>query len=458
MRRMVARVLEREGFSVDVAKSGGAAKQMMEKEAYDLIITDIRMRGLSGLDLLRHVREASPETTVMLVSAYATLEDSVQALQLGGARDLVTKTDGFEEKLKIRVRNLLEVRRLEARVASLEAEQRTRDRSLRIVGASPAIQEVLAVVDRIAGTNATILIQGESGTGKELIAREIHYCSPRRDGEFVSINCGALPDELLESELFGHMKGSFTGAVSAKKGLFEVAHGGSLLLDEIGETSAAMQVKLLRVLQERRFRRVGGTEELEVDVRVIAATNQDLEEMVREERFRKDLFYRINVIPILVPPLRARTGDVSLLAEHFLTRFRSSLGKRIARISDEAMELLEAYAWPGNARELENVIERAVALEMSEMITPDSLSKEVRSAGSLAPGDEDVALPSGEFVLEDYLEQRREAFLQAALARHKGVQSHAAKGLGMSFRSFRYFARKYGLIGGRDTSEETSDK
>ena len=453
LRKTVGYLLKKEGYRFDLAVSGDQAKEMVEKEAYDLVISDISMPGCSGLDLLSHVREVSPRTTVMLVTAYPSHDSAVEALRLGGCRDYLIKPFDTEE-LKIRIRNLLDRRRLEEENAALRRKLSHRYGRKGIIGNSEAMDEVLSMVERIAATSSTVLVQGESGTGKELIARAIHFNSPRRDAEFVSINCGALPDELLESELFGHVKGSFTGAIGDKPGLFEVADGGTILLDEIGETSSAMQVKLLRVLQERRIRRVGGTEEISIDIRVIAATNRDLEAMVREKRFREDLFYRINVIPIQVPPLRARPADIPLLAESFLARFRDAMDKPLGRISDEAMELLEVYRWPGNVRELENVIERAVALEATDAILPESLPKDVRTA-QLPDPEEGAALPSGEFVLEDHLEQRREAYMRSALSRAGGVQSQAARVLGMSFRSFRSFARKYGLIGGRDGAENS---
>jgi DNA-binding NtrC family response regulator len=449
MRTTVSHLLSREGYVCDLAVDGREAKRRLESGSYELVITDLRMKDISGLDLLRHVREVSPDTPVMLFTAFGSREVAIEALQIGGARDLVDKAPGWEELLRKRVRALLKERRLEAENAALREALESRFGFEEIIGRSAAMQEVLSLVRRIAPTNSTVLVQGESGTGKELIARAIHVNGPRRDAEFVSINCGALPDPLLESELFGHVKGSFTGAVATKKGLFEVAHGGTILLDEIGETSTAMQVKLLRVLQERRIRRVGGTEEIDVDVRVIAATNRDLEALVQRGTFREDLFYRIHVIPMLVPPLRARPGDIPLLAEHFLTRFRQAMGKRVARIADEAMALLERYPWPGNVRELENVIERAVALELTDVITPDSLPRDVRQPQPEAAVPE-AQLPAGEFVLESHLEERREALMRAALSRAGGVQSHAARALGMSFRSFRYFARKYGLTGARE--------
>jgi two-component system response regulator PilR (NtrC family) len=307
------------------------------------------------------------------------------------------------------------------------------------------MKEIMEVVGQVAGTASTVLVTGESGTGKELIARAIHHNSARRGHPFISINCGALPDELLESELFGHTRGSFTGAVATRKGFFEVADGGTIFLDEIGDTSAAMQIKLLRALQERTIRRVGGTEEIAVDVRVITATNRDLEALVREKRFREDLFYRINVIPLKLPPLRERKEDIPHLAWHFFDRYKTEMGKRLASISDDAMAALTAYEWPGNIRELQNVIERAVALESSDAIRAASLPLEIRVRQSAARA---LSLELGEegIDLEAMLEEIRERYMREALSRRGGVQSQAARLLRMSFRSFRYFARKYNMV------------
>jgi two-component system response regulator PilR (NtrC family) len=299
------------------------------------------------------------------------------------------------------------------------------------------------------------MISGESGTGKELIARAVHYNSGRGGKQFVSINCGALPDELLESELFGHMKGSFTGATTHKKGLFEVANGGTIFLDEIGETSPAMQIKLLRVLQERKIRRVGGTEEIGVDVRVITATNQELEKMVQEKRFREDLYYRINVIAIRMPALREKPEDIPALAEHFLAKYSEQVGKGISGgISKAALECLESYEWPGNVRQLENVIERAVALEATEQIQPESLPPEVRRRTS-ARAEMSVVLPEGGIDLEQHLEEQRRQYMLEAMERGGGVQTRAAEMLGMTFRSFRYFAKKYNLSGKDGITDST---
>jgi len=315
------------------------------------------------------------------------------------------------------------------------------------------MRAIFELIERVAGTNSTIMISGESGTGKELIARAVHYNSNRRERPFVSINCGALPDELLESELFGHMKGSFTGATANKKGLFEVADGGTIFLDEIGETSAAMQIKLLRVLQERTIRRVGGTDEIAVDVRVITATNQDLATMVQEKRFREDLYYRINVIAIRMPALREKPEDIPALAEHFLGKYRKIVGKPIpGGFSKAALECLENYSWPGNVRQLENVVERAVALESGEAIALESLPGEVRS-GKVDREALGVALPDSGIDLEQYLEDLRRRYMLEAMERSSGVQTRAAELLGMTFRSFRYFAKKYDLTG-RDSAGE----
>jgi two-component system response regulator PilR (NtrC family) len=402
------------------------------------------------VDVLRAAKEIQPDTIVILITAYASTESAIEALKLG-AYDYIIKPFDVEE-MRIVLKNALERRQLERENTLLKRELKETSRFDDLIGESPAMEEVRAMLDRVAGTSSTILISGDSGTGKELAARAIHRRSPRRSKQFVSINCGALPDELLESELFGHVKGSFTGAVATKKGLFEVADGGTIFLDEIGDTSPAMQIKLLRVLQEREIRRVGGTEQLEVDVRVIAATNQDLETLVRERRFREDLFYRINVIAIKMPSLREKREDIPVLANHFLAKYTRIMGKKIKEITPEAMRQLMEYGWPGNVRELENVLERAVALESTDRILPASFSRDVTARpdpGGALP----VSLEDRGIDLETQLEQLRERFMNEALARTRGVQTRAAELLGMSFRSFRYFAKKYNLMEGRDPKE-----
>jgi two-component system response regulator PilR (NtrC family) len=450
MRDLLSIMLRGEGYRVDQADSATRAREMISRASYDLVISDIAMPDGSGVDVLRAAKEAQPDAIVILITAYASTETAIEALKLG-AYDYIIKPFDVEE-MRIVLKNALERRQLERENTLLKRELKEHARFDDLVGQGPAMEEVRAMIERIAPTHSTVLVYGESGTGKELAARAIHRRSPRRAKQFVSINCGALPDELLESELFGHVKGSFTGAVAAKKGLFEVADGGTIFLDEIGDTSPAMQIKLLRVLQEREIRRVGGTESMEVDVRIIAATNQDLEQLVREKRFREDLFYRINVIAIKMPPLREKREDIPTLAGHFLAKYAKMMGKKIREISPEAMRALMDYGWPGNVRELENVLERAVALETSDRILPASFSRDVTARGGSAPGFPAVLTEEG-IDLETQLERLRERFMNEALSRTNGVQTRAAELLGMTFRSFRYFAKKYNLTQGREPKE-----
>ncbi len=457
MRDLMVLMLRKEGYKVEASESGVRAKERLDRnEVFDLAISDISMPGMSGLELLRHFRQVSPESAVILMTAYGSKETAIEALN-EGATYYVEKPFDLDE-IKVVVRKTLEQRRLASENADLRVQNRDLKAQLQgtysfegLVGKSAKMRAIFQLVERIAETGSTIMISGESGTGKELIARAIHYNSGREEQPFVSINCGALPDELLESELFGHMRGSFTGATATKKGLFEVANGGTIFLDEIGETSAAMQIKLLRVLQERRIRRVGGTEEIPVDVRVITATNQDLEQMVREKRFREDLYYRINVIPIRMPALREKPEDIRPLAEHFLAKYSALMGKTARGISEPSLECLEAYQWPGNVRELENVVERAVALEASDVIHPESLPREVRLGKAHRGGEVAVVLPEAGINLERHVEDLRRRYMMEAMERTGSVQTHAAEMLGMTFRSFRYFAKKYSLTG-RDPS------
>ena len=450
MRDLLSIMLKNDGYRVDAAESATRARELISRGSYDLVISDISMPDGSGVDVLRTARETQPDCIVILITAYASTESAIEALKLG-AYDYIIKPFDVEE-LRIVLKNALEKRQLEQENTLLKRELKETSRFDDLVGESPAMEQVKALLDRVAPTNSTVLIWGESGTGKELAARAIHRRSPRRAKQFVSINCGALPDELLESELFGHVKGSFTGAVATKKGLFEVADGGTIFLDEIGDTSPAMQVKLLRVLQERQIRRVGGTEQLEVDVRIITATNQDLESMVREKRFREDLYYRINVIAIKMPPLREKREDLAALANHFLGKYNKIMGKRIREIAPDAMRQLMEYSWPGNVRELENVIERAVALEGSDRILPASFNREIVSRTDEAQ-PLPVVLNDGGIDLETQLERLRERFMNEALSRTQGVQTRAAELLGMSFRSFRYFAKKYNLMESKEPKE-----
>jgi two-component system response regulator PilR (NtrC family) len=442
LRKVLASILEREGHRVDLADSGTVAKEMLGREIYDLIITDVRLPGASGIEVMRTAREVSPDSPVIVITAFASDETAEEARKLGAFNFITKPFDN--EKIVADVKIALGWRRLGNLMASLTGKYRFDQ----LVARSAKMKSIMETVAAIAPTNSTVLLTGESGTGKELIARAIHHNSMRKGGQFVSINCGALPDELLESELFGHVRGSFTGAVASKKGFFEVADGGTIFLDEIGDTSPAMQIKLLRALQEKVIRRVGGTDEIHVDARVLAATNQNLEELVKARTFREDLFYRINVIPISLPPLRDRPEDVPHLAFHFFDRYKQEMGKKLSGISDEAIEILAGYHWPGNIRELQNLIERAVALEPTETIQVQSLPIEVRASGSspsnLLAGSPDLS--DDGIDLEALLEQIREHYMREALKRRSGVQIQAAKLLSMSFRSFRYFAKKYNLI------------
>jgi two-component system response regulator PilR (NtrC family) len=360
-----------------------------------------------------------------------------------GACDYLSKPFDID-LLKMKVREKIDNRQLKQENVLLKRTLGLAHQFANIIGRSPAMLDVFKMIETVARTNSTILLTGESGTGKGLVAQAIHFQSLRRERPLVAVNCGAMPEPLLESELFGHMKGAFTGAATNKKGLLEIAEKGTVFLDEIGEMSAAMQVKLLHVLQERRFRRVGGLEEIQADIRVIAATNQDLTRAVAEGRFREDLFYRINVIPVTLPSLRERSEDIPLLAEHFLAKYAEQMGKPVTGIIPRAMELLMRYDWPGNIRELENVIERAVALEATSAVLPDSLSpslRDVEARGAPTPG----RIPETGFDLGQHVKEIERGYIVQALKRAGGVQVKAAELLGMSFRSFRYYVKKYNV-------------
>ena len=448
MRELLSIVMRREGHEVLLAENGRAAIDLLEREQIDLMISDIKMPDMSGVDVLRAAKKIDRDIIGIMITAFASTETAVEALRMG-AYDYVSKPFNVDE-LKLKVRDALEQRRLRRENILLKRTLQTTHQFSNIIGRSEPMLEVFKLIETIAPTNSTVLVTGESGTGKELVARAIHFNSLRRDQPFVAVNCGALTETLLESELFGHMRGAFTGADSNKKGLVEVADKGTIFLDEIGEMSPLMQVKLLRVLQERKYRRVGGTDELTADIRIIAATNRDLQTRVREGTFREDLFYRINVIPVALPPLRQRREDIPLLAEHFLPRLSERMGKSIVGISAEAADLLAAYDWPGNVRELENALERATALEPSPMILPASLPPHMagQAAGALgtAGGDNgDDVLPEGGIDLEQHVKEIERDYIAQALKRAGGVKVKAAGLLGMSFRSLRYYTKKYKL-------------
>ncbi|MBI2828156.1 MAG: sigma-54-dependent Fis family transcriptional regulator [Acidobacteria bacterium] len=444
MREMLRIVLGRDGYDVVVAANGTEGIERLRAEPFDLLLSDIRMPDLSGVDVLREAKRINHEIVAFMMTAFASTDTAVEAMRLG-ALDYFTKPFSMDE-LRLKIRQHLEARRLKQENLLLKRALGSRHEFSSILGRSDAMQVVFAMIETVANTSSTVLVSGESGTGKELVARAIHFNSLRRDRPFVAVNCAAVPETLLESELFGHVRGAFTDAHTNKKGLMEVAEGGTIFLDEIGEMPASMQVKLLRVLQDRRFRRLGGTDEVQADVRIIAATNQDLPKMVADGRFREDLFYRLNVLSIQVPPLRERVEDIPLLAEYFLEQFASQMGKRVRSISGPALQLLQGRQWRGNVRELQNAIERAVALERTEAVLPESLRDDVRLGPSaIAPATSELPALGDGFDLEARGEAFYRHYLALALERAGGVQVKAADLLGMSFRSFRYYVKKYNL-------------
>ena len=449
MRDFLSILLQREGHRVVAAANGKEALRLAREGRFDLVISDIRMPQLDGVGLLGGLREADPEMPVILITAFASASSTIEAMKQG-AFDYLTKPFKVEE-IKGVVTRALEAQRVRAAAGAARAPApgEAAPAIEGLIGRSPKMVEVYKVISKVANVAGTVLITGESGTGKELVARTLHRHSDRAAKSFMAINCGAIPEQLLESELFGHVKGAFTGAIANKAGLFEVAHGGTLLLDEVAEMSLALQVKLLRVLQDRLFRRVGGTEDIGVDVRIIAATNKHLPDLIRKGTFREDLFYRLNVIPIHLPSLRERPEDIPLLVEGFVTRFCQQNRRPAKPVSEEAMALLARYSWPGNVRELENALERAIALEQSDVLTAASLPEEIRAwqpteatpAATLAP----PTIPPEGLNLEDVVSQVERKLLLEALEKAGGVQTKAAQILGINFRSFRYRLKKYGL-------------
>jgi two-component system response regulator PilR (NtrC family) len=441
IRELLEIVFRKEGFEVTVAASAEEALSVVKSTEFELIISDIKMADMSGIELLRNLRSGGFTGQFVLLTAFASAEAAIQALKMG-AYDYILKTENFIEELKLVVHSALENRRLREENTYLRREFRKVHGLGNLVGKSSRMQELFKMIEVVSATNSTVLITGESGTGKELVAKAIHLNSPRADAAFISVNCGAFVETLLESELFGYVKGAFTGATGNKKGLFEVADKGTIFLDEIGDMSLSMQVKLLRALQERTIRRVGGTEEIPVDVRVIAATNRDLGAMVEENQFREDLYYRISVIPLEIPPLRHRRDDIPLLANHFLSRLNSTMGKRIDRIAEAALKRMESYDWPGNVRELENALERAFILETGDQLSESYLPENSNHSGPIRLIDD---LPPEGINLEAYVENLQKAFITEALRRSGGVQVKAAQLLQMTYRSFRHCLQKYDI-------------
>jgi len=443
--------LRREGYKVETVNSGEAAKRRLESARYDIVITDIKMPTIDGIEVLRHAHKLCPDSAVILITAVDDYEAAVEAVKAGGAADYIRKSPGLVDEIKLAIRRALQKVDLSRQNFALKRDAATRNSLDNIVGISSAMEKLKQTIRTVASTQSTVLIYGESGTGKELAARAVHICSPRATEAFVSINCGAFPETLLESELFGYVKGAFTGANQNKRGLFEVADGGTIFLDEIGEMDLTMQVKLLRVLQERCVRPVGGTDEIAIDVRVIAATNRDLEKRVADNTFREDLYYRLSVIPITVPPLRDRREDLPLLVNHFLRKYVPAARKNIARVSASSLSLLATYDWPGNVRQLENTIERAVALETGEELQVELPVERPRARAAAAGAGADglsiaagAVLPDG-MDMEKYVADIERSLLKSALAQSHGVQARAADVLKISYRSFRHLMKKYDL-------------
>jgi two-component system response regulator PilR (NtrC family) len=439
MRDLLAITLRQDGYDVTLADGGERAIETLKEDAFDLVITDLRMRKVDGLGVLRAAKELSPNTVVLVVTAYASTDTAVQAMKLG-AYDYITKPFKLEE-IRLTIEKALERKRLQDENIALKRQLRKERGFENFIGRSRTMLEVFETIRKIADSMSTVMITGESGTGKELVAQAIHHESARRNGPFISVNCGAIPEGLMESELFGHVKGAFTGAVANAPGLFSAAEGGTLFLDEITEVTQSIQVKLLRAIQEREVRRVGDTRDIKVDVRLIAASNRDLERAVAEALLREDLFYRLNVIPIHLPPLRERREDIPLLVAHFNEKISKAVGKNLHGIAPEALATLEHYAWPGNVRELENVVERAIVLGSGDVITVEALPSSLSRPGDTR--DAVLSIPVEGLDLEAALEHIEQQCIRQALERTGGNQTRAAELLRLSFRQFRYKLQKY---------------
>ena len=452
LRDMLAILFRREGLDVTLAPGFATAQDAINNapEPYAVVLTDLLMPDGNGMDLLTLVKQRTARTEVIVMTAHGGVDTAIEAMKRG-AYDFVTKPFATTE-LRALVHKALEKRAIVAENERLRA-QLGREQGREILGPSEGMRRILELVQRIATARTTVLVTGESGTGKERIARAIHEASERRDKPFLVINCGAIPEALMEAELFGHERGAFTGAIATRRGIFREAEGGTVLLDEIGELPAALQVKLLRVLQERKVRSVGASAEVAIDVRVLAATNRNVEEDVRTGRFRQDLYYRLNVIRIEVPPLRGRPEDVRPLAEHFLLRCAAEMNKDVRVFAADAVRALEAYAFPGNVRELENIVERAVALSTGPTLGLGDLPREVSGAAS-QPTPNLVGLPEDGCNLDDVLGEVERRLLLQALERSGGVRTQAAKLLGVTFRSLRYRLQKHAL---GDPEEEGTD-
>jgi len=446
MREVLELMLTKEGYRVTCAENGRTAIGLLEKDPYDLMLCDIKLGDISGLDVLQASKKCNPDTVVILISAYASTETAVEAMN-AGAYDYVPKPFDKDELMQT-VAKALDLKTIEHEKQQLNDQLKEHLHFGLLIGNSPSMNHIYKLITQVAKTTTNVLITGESGTGKELIAQSIHQESDRSDQPFVVINCGGIPETLMESELFGHKKGSFTGATQDKKGLFEIAHKGTIFLDEIGELSLPIQVKLLRAVQEKVFKPVGGNEDISVDIRILSATNKNLEKEVIAGNFREDLFYRLNVIEVKVPPLRERKTDLRLLAQHFLEKYTKEMGKEISKFSSYAIDLLNKYDFPGNIRELENLLERSVALSTTNIILPDSLALSLHKRRWIEGFKDrrfDLDEVSRGVSLDGILEDIERGYLRKALDCSNGSKNKAAELLGVSFRSLRYRLDKLGI-------------
>lgn len=441
------RILEEEGYEVEIALSGKEAFEEMKANPFDIVITDLKMPGIDGMEVLSTFRREYPDSIIIMITGFSTVETAVEAMKLG-AFDYIPKPFTPDE-VTIVVKKAIEKKSLLLENIYLRQELQEKYGFHNIVGKSKKMQEIYRIIAKVAITDSTVLITGQSGTGKELIARAIHFNSPRREKQFVPVDCAVLSENLLESELFGHVRGSFTGAVTTKPGLFEVADGGTVFLDEVGNISLSIQAKLLRVLQEREFTPVGGTKAKKVDIRLIAATNKDLEKMIKEELFREDLYYRLNIVPIYLPALKERQDDIPLLAAHFLKKYAEEMGKTIKGFTPEAVEKLMRYPWPGNVRELENVIERTVVMIEDEMVRVEHLilpgQQEKEISENQIPLTSEELKEIKKHVREKAVEEIEKAFVLSALERHQWNVTRAAEEVGMLRPNFQALMRKYNL-------------
>ena len=444
IREFLEIMLTKEGYSVHSASDGQEALDILQKKSFDLIVSDMQMPNMTGMELLEKVKQQSPDIIFIMITAFGTMEKAIQAMKLG-AYDYLTKPFKIDE-VQLNIAKALKSYDLESENRQLKKELNKEYRFQKFVGNSPSMHKVFEVIQRVAQAPTNVLITGDSGTGKEMVAKAIHYNGPFKDRPFVTVNCGAISEHIMESEMFGHKKGSFTGAVTDKMGLFESANGGILFLDEVGELPLSIQVKLLRAIQEKIIRRVGSTEDIEVDVRLMAATNRNLEEMVRQKTFREDLYYRIHVIKIHMPSLKERKEDIGILVEHFRKKYNERLGKNVNGISKEALTILENYEYPGNVRELENIIERTIALEEGATILPESLPPfvETKSGRKLASAH-DIEVTESGVDLDKIMGQIEKELILKAVHQANGVKKQAAKILNISFRSMRYRADKYNI-------------